>query len=170
MKKLSKPIVAIYGVVTTLIIIATWKIGHEVLLSNQLEIYKILITIASIIFAIMGAWLSIMKIEISNGVKIASSNEEGDSYVEKARKLISPMSASAIIIMSALVFVFIYYSFKDTQSLYTYADWYRRLSFMFLSFLTFWQLSALFRVMFSGVDFLLDVSRENMDLKGTRSR
>ncbi len=170
MTKLSKLLPIFYTITVILIFIISWTIGPHVKISSQIEIYKTLLTIGAIVFAIMGAWLSILKIEISNGVKNAETNEEGDFYVKKARKLISPMSASALIIIGALIFIFTYYSFKDIQVLHNYTEWYRRASFLILSFLTTWQLSALFGVMFSGIEFLLEISRENKDLQGDRNR
>lgn len=162
--------IVIIGILILCIGYVSWRFGIKVKASNQLEIYKTLLIIASIVFAIMGAWLSILKIEITQGVKLAVSNEEGDEHVNKARKLISPMSSSVFVIILTLVFIFSYYIFKDFHLLRPYTECLRGISFFFLSVLTFWQLVALSTVMLSGIDFLLGISRENMERRGNRNR
>ncbi len=148
----------------------SWHYGKHVKLSSQLEIYKILLTVASIIFAIMGAWLSLLKVEITQGIQNAKSNEDGNYYVSKARKIINPMSSSALVIIFSLIYVFIYYSITDIPTIHCYAENLRIGSFFCLTLLTLWQLLSLITVMFSGVEFLLNISSDNMDRKADRNR
>jgi len=167
MQKLAK----ILGNTLFLIIIVIAAVyGGGVKGGDQLEIYKTLLTVSSIVFAIMGAWLSLLKIEIVQGVRQASSDSEGESYVDKARSLVGPMSSSAIIIALCLLFVFLYYSLNQAPFVVENVVHLRRLSFVILSWITCWQMVSLIRVMFSGVDFLIDVSRMNKELTGDRKR
>lgn len=143
------------------VVIVSYFVGGTVAGTYQLEIYKILLTVSSVVFAVMGAWLSLLKVEIVNGVDSARTNEEGKEYVEKARRLVSPMTSSAIIISLCLAFVFFYYSFRGSLVVGQNSDVLRRISFSILSGMALWQMGALMKVLFSGVDFLIDVSRRN---------
>ena len=166
-KKLVK--VVTYCVLVAVVFFA-WIVGDRVSASSQLDMFGVLITISSIIFAVMGAWLSLMKVEIMSGVDRASNNEEGDMYVDRARSLISPMSASAIILALSLVFVFFYYTLGHFDFFKHHYLLIRRCSFVVLGALVFWQFSSLIKLLFEGVDFLVSLSRKNNDLKGDRNR
>lgn len=152
------------------VLIVSFLNGHLVSASHQLEIYKIVITLAAIIFGIMGAWLSLIKVEIINGIENSKTNEESDMYIGKVRDLISPMTSSAIILIASLIYVFSYYFLRsfsiDTDTIFIF----RKLSFTLLTGLCIWQLYALTSVLVSGVVFVLDISRLNADLSADRKR
>ena len=100
-------------VILCLIVFITSVIfGGDVKGVYQLEIYKTLLTVSSIVFAVMGAWLSLLKVEIIQGVGLAKTDEDAESNIEKARSLVSPMSSSVVIIALCLLFVFSYYTLK----------------------------------------------------------
>jgi hypothetical protein len=145
-------------------------IGDTMKGSYQMEIYKILVTVSGIVFGVMGAWLSILKIEIEQGVKKSVSDIEGDGYVKQARSLIQPMTLSAIIIILSVLYTFSYYSLKDVEEFQNYSVFLRRFSFFVLCVLSFIQIKSIFYLLFSGLDFLITLSRENEDIKGDRKR
>ncbi len=152
------------------VIILSIMVGEGIKASYQIELYKTLVAIASIIFAVMGAWLSLIKVEIVAGIDNAETDEEGDRYVDKARRLVSPMTASATIILVSIVFMFMYYVSKDIPIFQANIMTVRKVSFVILSALAYWQCVSLFKVMFSGVDFVLDVSRKNNRKRADRNR
>lgn len=144
--------------------------GNIVTGNAQLEIYKMLVTVSAIIFGVMGAWLSLLKVEIVSGIESASCNEEGSYYVNKARGLIRPMTSSAIILLFGLFYVFMYYSVSKIDFVQAHAGFFRRVSFSVLVALSCWQVYSIIAVMASSADFLLNISRRNRDLSGDRSR
>ena len=158
-------------VILCLIVFITSVIfGGDVKGVYQLEIYKTLLTVSSIVFAVMGAWLSLLKVEIIQGVGLAKTDEDAESNIEKARSLVSPMSSSVVIIALCLLFVFSYYTLKEVSVIHQHIIEVRRTSFVILSLITLWQMVSLLKVMFAGVDFLIDVSRKSKDLAGDRRR
>ncbi|NDW15788.1 hypothetical protein GTQ48_09690 [Alteromonas genovensis] len=136
-----------------------FKYGDSVSASNQLEIYKMLVTVAALVFAVMGAWLSLLKVELESQAKNAKSVEDAAAAVKKSREFIEPMTYSAMIIVASLFFTFCYYVMKDFQLESATAKYLRQFSFMFVTILTYSQLWTLMKVMFSGVDYTLSLSR-----------
>jgi hypothetical protein len=152
------------------VLIVSFMYGGNVSGGSQLEIYKALLTVSAIVFAVMGAWLSLLKVEIVQGIKNATSDDEATENVNKARSLIEPMTSSVMIIASCMIYIFLYYSMSELQFIVEHKEIIRQLSFVAVASLTFWQMLSLLKVMFSGVDFLIDISRISKDLSGDRKR
>lgn len=167
MKRLAK--VLLY-ILVILILVVSFIYGETISFASQLKIYGVMLTIASIVFAIMGAWLSLLKVEIESGVEEASNNDEGDAVVAKARNIIDPMNVSSIIIVVTLIICFFYYSFKDEVILLQFLPYIRSVSYSIVTGLFVLQVVTLTKVMFSGVDFIIVLSRKNEGLKADRKR
>ncbi len=167
----TKTLLKLLKVITIIaIVIISVMFGHLVKAQFQMEIYKALITVSAIIFGIMGAWLSLLKVEIISGIESAKSDEEALKYTNKARNLVSPMTASAIVLVSSLVFVFAYYLLINFSLSVSAVSILRAASFLILSLLAFWQIASLLTVMFSGIDFIIDISRKSKSLSADRKR
>jgi len=151
-------------------LISSAYVGHKISGSQQLELYKHLVSISAIIFGVMGAWLSLLKIELMEGIKNASRDEDGDSHVDKAKTLIQPMTASVLIIIVSVLYFFIYTVSTKFNFSVDQVYWSRTISFTLLAFLTMWQLLALLQVMLTGVSFLINLIRENNRHKSNRKR
>jgi hypothetical protein len=167
MKRLAK---ALLYMLVIVILIASFMYGETISFSSQLKIYGVMLTVASIVFAIMGAWLSLLKVEIESGVEEAGDNDEGDAVVAKARNIIDPMNVSSMIIVVTLIIGFFYYSFKDEAILLQFLPYIRSISYSIVTGLFILQIITLTKVMFSGVDFIIVLSRKNADLKADRKR
>lgn len=152
------------------IVVFSFYFGGAISGSSQLEIYKTLLSVAAIIFGVMGAWLSLYRADIISGIKSAQEYEEAREYVNLARKFTSPMTASAILIVMCLFYVFAYYSVSDTTFVQNYVEGFRIASFTLLCTLTAWQIYSLLLVMLSGSTFVIQVSRESKRLLADRKR
>ena len=153
-----------------LVIVIACLVGDRVKASDQSEIYKQLLSIASVIFAVMGAWLSLLKVELESGIENSENDDEGNQYVDRAKKLVNPMTASAVIIFISIIYFLALYMLKSLPDIMSYKNELRRLSFMLISSLCIWQLHSVASVLFSGVDFLISLSRLNKDKIATRRR
>jgi hypothetical protein len=153
-----------------LIIVIAYFVGDKIKASDQSEIYKQLLSIASVIFAVMGAWLSLLKVELESGIDNAKSDDEGDQYIDRAKKLVNPMTASAVIIFISIIYFLVIYILKTIPDAMSYKYDLRRFSFILISLLCIWQLHSVASVLFSGVDFLITLSRSNKDKIANRRR
>jgi hypothetical protein len=142
--------------------------GDKVRFSNQLKIYEVVLTLSSIVFAVMGAWLSLLKVEIENDV--LNPDKESDVAIKKARGLVLPMANSAIIMVITLCYVFLYYAFKDAVFLMPYFSLIKSVSFTVLAMVVLFEFITLLNLVFSGVDFLLDLSSKNQQKKSGKRR
>ena len=87
-------------------------VSTEIKAATMLSLVDKLISVSSIIFAIMGVWFSVSKVEIEQKVKEASSRGDGtnaDKAIERARFLVIPMTTSALALLVSLVFYLFYY-------------------------------------------------------------
>lgn len=153
-----------------LVIVIAYLVGDRIKASDQSEIYKQLLSIASVIFAVMGAWLSLLKVELESGIDNSENDDEGNQFVDRAKKLVNPMTASAVIIFISIIYFLALYILKTLPDVMSYKNELRRLSFMLISSLCIWQLHSVASVLFSGVDFLISLSRLNKDKIATRRR
>lgn len=167
---MQRPVKILLYALALLIFIVSFKYGEFISFSSQLKIYGVMLTVASIVFAIMGAWLSLLKVEIEAGVEEANGSLGGDAVVAKARNIIYPMNVSSIIIVVTLIVGFLYYSFKGEVFLLQFLPYIRSISYSIVTGLFILQVITLTKVMFSGVGFIIVLSRRNSDLKADRKR
>lgn len=91
---------------------ASCFISSEIKAATMLTLVDKLISASSIIFAIMGVWFSVSKVEIEQKVKDASARGDGasaDKAIERARFLVIPMTTSALALLMSLIFYLGYY-------------------------------------------------------------
>ncbi|HIF6100117.1 TPA: hypothetical protein ACX3GU_004398, partial [Vibrio parahaemolyticus] len=66
--------------------------GDNVKGANQKDFVNMLITVSAIVFGVMGAWLSLMKIELQVGIENAETVEEAADHMKRSRGLIHPIT------------------------------------------------------------------------------
>ena len=81
--------------------------GAEIGSKIQKEIISFLVTISAIIFGVMGAWLSITKIELQQGIESTKSNSTADDFMARARGLIKPITIASFVLIFSILFIFI---------------------------------------------------------------
>jgi uncharacterized membrane protein len=155
----------------SLILIASFMLGSHVTPDNQLEIFKNLITIAAIIFAVMGAWLSLVKHDIATGIESAENDNISQEYVDKARTLVTPMTASAVILLLSCIYMFTYYAFNEMSFAKNGNPFLvNSITFSLSATLTYYQITSVFSALFSGAKFLIDISNLNQENRAKRMR
>lgn len=157
-------------IIVVLIALASLLYGELIKAEYQLEIYKMVITISAIIFGVMGAWLSLIKVEVITGIENSKTDSESDFYIRKLRSIVSPMTSSAIILIASLLFVFLYYILKDLPHNPDIAICLKKFSFTTLTILCYWQIYSLIVVLVSGVNFVIDIKIKSANLTADRKR
>tara|TARA_R100001039_G_C1794204_1_gene74261 strand:+ start:146 stop:679 length:534 start_codon:yes stop_codon:yes gene_type:complete len=122
-----------------LLIGTAFHFGKEVPFSEQWPLFEALRTTASIIFAVIGAWLAIIYPErLRLSFKNADSTPETNGY--GVSKLFTPIVHSTAILCVILIFGVVAPLLKRMEWLEIHVDLMRGLSYALLAILTLWQL------------------------------
>ncbi|TOE35521.1 hypothetical protein CGJ45_24420, partial [Vibrio parahaemolyticus] len=78
--------------------------GDNVKGANQKDFVNMLITVSAIVFGVMGAWLSLMKIELQVGIENAETVEEAADHMKRSRGLIHPITITSFILIGSVIF------------------------------------------------------------------
>lgn len=148
----------------------TFYYGDRVKGSYQKDIVNFLLTVSAIIFGVMGAWLSIIKVEIQNGLKNAASNEQAEEYMTRARGLIEPISISSIVLMGTIVFTFAYHIFLSIGVSASVIPWLKSISFSLIGLGAYGLIYSIGIVIYQGAAFLVQLSIENQSQRANRQK
>ncbi|WP_157830721.1 hypothetical protein [Aeromonas sobria] len=155
---------------TAIVAIFSFCYGDQVAGKTQKEIVGFLVTVSSIIFGVMGAWLSITKVELQNGIDTATTNEMANIYMARARAraMIEPITLSSLVLIISILFMFSYPIFsalnleEETKKLAL------AFSFSLISIMTSTLIYCLVAIIFYGASFLLDLSTKNQEKRASR--
>lgn len=153
---------------TAIVAIFSFCYGDQVAGKTQKEIVGFLVTVSSIIFGVMGAWLSITKVELQNGIDTATTNEVANIYMARARAMIEPITLSSLVLIISILFMFSYPIFsalnleEETKKLAL------AFSFSLISIMTSTLIYCLVAIIFYGASFLLDLSTKNQEKRASR--
>ncbi|USP10391.1 hypothetical protein L1S45_01840 [Aeromonas dhakensis] len=146
---------------TAMVAIFSFCYGDQVAGKTQKEIVGFLVTVSSIIFGVMGAWLSITKVELQNGIDTATTNEVANIYMARARAMIEPITLSSLVIITSIIFMF---SYPIISALCIALSF----SFSLVSIMTSILIYCLVVIIFYGASFLLDLSTKNQEKRAGR--
>lgn len=126
-------------VITISIIVVTSlsiMFGGEISITEQKEILNIQLTIASIVFGVMGVWLAVVFPSILKGV-FDSGSKPSDKLktIQELRFLTIPMIASAAIIVYVLIIYLIQPIIVQFPIAHVYVGYLRTMSFTLISLL-----------------------------------
>lgn len=140
-------------------------LGSDISISIHKEIVGLLITLSAIIFGVLGAWLSITKIEIQQGILIASSNEVANEIMERARSLIKPLTIASIVLIFAILFIFIQPILESINLPIEKKNLLKPFSFAIISVMGYSLMYCLSCIILQSAEFLLDLSQLNQSLR-----
>lgn len=138
------------------------------------DMLNTLVSISSIIFAIIGAWIAIVypkAIEsiVGNQLNFLSLSES-DSNADYLADLVEILMVSAVVLISVLFFQFLSPILKILFSGFEYKVFVKFFGFVFLSTLTFLQIYSIFRVVCANYFFLNNVRNKNLEEKSKMLR
>ncbi|MDB4837818.1 hypothetical protein OAH87_05050 [Marinomonas sp.] len=106
--------ILIHLVVAALAVYVSYKFSFSFAKENLLTLVDKLVSVSAVIFAIMGVWFSVTKLEIEQKVNYCAQNGNGsgaDQAIERARFLVIPMTTSALTLLFSLLFYLGYFLF-----------------------------------------------------------
>ncbi len=139
--------------------------GDKTSFASHKDIVGFLVTLSAIIFGVMGAWLSITKIEIQQGIDNAISNAEADNLMKRARGLIEPLTTASLVLTFSIIFIFIQPVLVSMNLAVEVKDFLRPFSFAIISVLGYSLVYCLGCIIVQGAEFLLALSHKNQELR-----
>lgn len=139
--------------------------GDKTSFASHKDIIGFLLTLSAIIFGVMGAWLSITKIEIQQGIDNARSNTEADNLMKRARGLIEPLTTASLVLIFSIIFIFIQPILVSMNLEVEVKDFLRPFSFAILSVMGYSMMYCLGCIIVQGAEFLLALSHQNQELR-----
>lgn len=149
----------------TFILIIGFVYGDNVSGSNQKDFVNLLITISAIVFGVMGAWLSLMKIELQVGIESANSIDEANDHMKRGRGLIYPITISALVLIGSIIFSFSYYVIPSLSLNQNIISILKQVSFAVICFGAYNVVYTLIIVIFQGGIFLINLSDQNQSTR-----
>jgi hypothetical protein len=119
------------------LVLAAFWLGEAVYFSEQWPLYEALRTTASIIFAVVGAWLAIVFPERLKGIR--GQDDDSAAYSGGMRVLFTPIVHSSIILCVVLMVGVLAPMLKQVDWSVSQILILRKLSFALLMTLTIWQ-------------------------------
>jgi hypothetical protein len=152
-------------IIAVIVFVIGFYYGSDISISIHKEIIVLLITLSAIIFGVIGAWLSITKIEIQQGILNATSNIVASELMERARGLIKPLTIASLVLIFAILFVFIQPILESINLPVDKKDFLRPLSFAIISLMGYSLMYCLICIIMQSAGFLLDLSHLNQSLR-----
>lgn len=151
-----------YFLVTSIALAAFFP-GQEIEMSKQMPLFEGLRNTSAIIFGVMGAWLAILHPDSLKKVFGSYGGKIPDQEKNTIMLLLSPIIIStAIIAIVLILFPLVEFS-KTVNSLISYKEALRGVSFSILSTLTLLQLWALILTLIPG-----DIIKKHIDKESTQ--
>lgn len=135
------------------------------------KMYNSVITIAALIFGVLGAWVGLLKNQIESAVKDKSiTRQQREGHVARMNSLIKPLSVACIIVCMCILYNYM-------ASVIPYIDYFQqyKLVLKFIAVFTFgvisyFQVIGILRIAVTGVDTLLDLKRLADDVSDKSQR
>lgn len=123
--------------ITVSLVIISALLGNNIPIADQLPILRLLVTISSIVFGLMGVWLAVIYADSLETIfdSELKSIEKKES-VKNFRYLSKPMIVAAVIIAYVLLFNFLYPLLHQIEWLIQFNLLIRSISFTIISLLT----------------------------------
>ncbi|EHK8977856.1 hypothetical protein KCU42_004035 [Vibrio vulnificus] len=150
-----------------LIMSAGFAYGDNVKGNLQKDFVNMLITVSAIVFGVMGAWLSLMKIELQVGIERATTIDDANAHMTRGRSLIYPITISSLILIGSVLFSLSFYILPSLALTHEAILVIKKFSFSMICAGAYGVIYTLCIVIFQGADFLIQLSEENQN---TRSR
>ncbi len=93
----------IVGITTISIAIAGFYFGRAISASDQLKLLELLISFASVVFAVVGVWLAIVFPNVMSGIYKNIPVEEKDVLIITAKRLLVPLFLTSFIAASSML-------------------------------------------------------------------
>ncbi|MGN8224620.1 hypothetical protein [Gracilimonas sp. BCB1] len=142
--------VIVFSILTVALCLC-FHFGKAIPIGTQKEIVELLLTVASIVFGIMGVWLAVV---FPNSLSIAFDREaeikDKKEALKDLRFLTLPMIISAIIICYVLLFHLLHPIVVNFSFLLTYIPLIRGLSFSIISVIVIMQIWTLIYIFAPG--------------------
>jgi hypothetical protein len=138
LKKIVLNIISVIGLIFALfLVIISGILGKNIPIADQIPILRLLVTISSIVFGLMGVWLAVIYADSLETIfdSELSSIEKKDS-IKNFRYLSKPMIVAAVIITYVLLFNFMYPLLHQLTFLKQFYLEIRSISFVLISLLT----------------------------------
>lgn len=151
--------------------IAGYWFGRYIPFEKQWPLFEALRNTASIIFAVVGAWLAIIypeRLKMSFGKK---SNDSDKSSSESMKLLMTPAIHSTFILAILLMIGVVAPIAKQIPQLLPHIEMLRGISFFILSSLTFWQIAIVLLTLYPGemVQESLDIQEGLQNMRDSRN-
>jgi type VI protein secretion system component VasK len=151
--------------------VAGYWFGRYIPFEKQWPLFEALRNTASIIFAVVGAWLAIIypeRLKMSFGKK---TNGTDKSSSESMKLLMTPAIHSTFILAILLMIGIIAPIMKQIPQILLYVEVFRGVSFFILSVLTVWQIAIVLLTLYPGevVQDSLDEQEDQQRLRDGRN-
>lgn len=151
--------------------VAGFWFGRYIPFEKQWPLFEALRNTASIIFAVVGAWLAIIypeRLKMSFGKK---TNGVDKSSSESMKLLMTPAIHSTFILAILLMIGIVAPISKQIPHLLSHVEVFRGVSFFILSFLTVWQIAIVLLTLYPGevVQDSLDAQEDQQLLRDSRN-
>lgn len=143
-----------------IIVILSVKFGGQIPFKDQLPIYDGLRNTSAIIFAVMGAWISILYPNKLSAAFSKAANPNKKAEIEDIKRLFKPMIYSTIILMIVICMSFIVPLAKQITFLLTYKETFRAISFTIITTLSIIQLWSLILTLLPGDSIKDDLDKQ----------
>lgn len=136
---------------------AFWP-GMQIKGSDQASIGASMTTVSAIIFGIMGAWLSLMKLDAEKELEEKIPKWEGTGHiVKKIEDLSGIITVSCMILFFCIAQIFLYHALSKINFFIQYASVLKGISFSILVFLGLIQIKLIVKILLYGADQFLDI-------------
>lgn len=147
------------------ITVAAYFPGTSVKGTDQVSIAGSMITISSILFGVIGAWLALMKIDAETQMrKLAKERESMSPVIERMGSLSDVITASSVVLFVCLAQVFAYYALSKISFVQPYAPYLKGGSFSVLVFLGLIQVKLILQILWIGLENFVDISKLEREL------
>jgi len=148
----------------------SFRIGDCVGVDKISGLLDSILTVAGLLFAVFGAWLSLLSASM---LKVVESNEatrlERYSEVDRAALLVSPMTAAAVMVVIGLIIKFALAFSEGVMVSDPVAEMLKREVVFIFSVTAFYQIWYLLHAVVVGIGFVINLDRAACDKSSDNS-
>ncbi len=94
--------VIVLGVISLTVAITGYLSGRQISFEDQLKLVELLITFASVVFAVVGVWLAVVFPDIMTGIYKRTPIEEKKELLGTAKRLLIPLFLASFIAAASM--------------------------------------------------------------------
>jgi hypothetical protein len=126
--------------------------------TDLLSITNSMLTVSAIIFGIMGAWIALIKADTEKKLEeLISRNKPTRQLMRKVENLNSVITTSCLILLTCLLYVFMYHALKEAIFIAEYKEILKGIAFSSLVALGLRQANLILRIVWYGAGHVLDL-------------